>query len=224
MDPIIFSLLIASILLSFYAQLTVSGNFKKYSRVSSRKGFTGAEVARLMLDRRGIYDVDVVPVSGNLTDHYDPTKKVVRLSESVYGSSSISAISVAAHEVGHAIQDNEGYAFLRFRSALAPAVSFTSGFVWNLILLGLLFQSMRLINIGIIFFTLTVLFQIVTLPVEINASKRALANLETDNIIYHEEAYGSKKVLKAAALTYVAAMLYSIVNLLRLLSMRNRNE
>ncbi len=224
MDPIIFSLLIASILLSFYAQLTVSGNFKKYSRVSSRKGFTGAEVARLMLDRRGIYDVDVVPVSGNLTDHYDPTKKVVRLSESVYGSSSISAISVAAHEVGHAIQDNEGYAFLRFRSALAPAVSFTSGFVWNLILLGLLFQSMRLINIGIIFFTLTVLFQIVTLPVEINASKRALANLETDNIIYHEEAYGSRKVLKAAALTYVAAMLYSIVNLLRLLSMRNRNE
>lgn len=224
MDPIIFSLLIASILLSLYAQITVSGNFKKYSRVSSRKGFTGAEVARLMLDRRGIYDVDVVPVRGNLTDHYDPTKKVVRLSESVYDSSSISAISVAAHEVGHAIQDNEGYSFLRFRSALAPAVSFTSGFVWNLILLGLLFQSMKLINIGIIFFTFTVLFQIVTLPVEINASRRALANLETDSIIYHEEAYGSRKVLKAAALTYVAAMLYSIVNLLRLLSMRNRND
>ncbi|MDO4778777.1 MAG: zinc metallopeptidase [Tissierellia bacterium] len=220
---LLFILLIVSIIISLYAQLKVTSNFNKYSKVESIKGYTGAEVAKLMLDRRGIYDVAVQSTPGSLSDHYDPKSKTVRLSEDVYGETSIAAVSVAAHEVGHAIQHNEEYAFFRFRSLLAPVVQFTNRFIFVLIFIGVFFQLTRLFDIGIIFFALTLLFQIITLPVEFDASRRALYNLEADGFITREEIRGSKKVLGAAALTYVAGTLVSLIQLLRLMAMRNRD-
>lgn len=220
---LLFILFIVSIIISLYAQLKVTSNFNKYSKVESIKGYTGAEVAKLMLDRRGIYDVAVQSTPGSLSDHYDPTSKTVRLSEDVYGETSIAAVSVAAHEVGHAIQHNEEYAFFRFRSLLAPVVQFTNRFIFVLIFIGVFFQLTRLFDIGIIFFALTLLFQIITLPVEFDASRRALYNLEADGFITREEIRGSKKVLGAAALTYVAGTLVSLIQLLRLMAMRNRD-
>lgn len=159
-------------------------------------------------------------VNGKLTDHYDPRSKTIRLSESVYNSSSLAAIAVAAHEVGHAIQDSEDYLFLAFRHKLFPLVNFTSQFVWVLIFIGFMFEATGLIDLGVLFFSLTVLFQIVTLPVELNASKRAMVHLVDGGHIEIDEVRGSKKVLSAAALTYVAAMIYSIFNLIRLVVMR----
>ena len=185
---------------------------------------TGAQVAKLMLDRRGIYDVTVQPVPGVLTDHYDPRSKTVRLSEEVYDETSISAVSVAAHEVGHALQHNEQYAFLSFRSALAPVANFASKFVYILIVLGFLLGMVQPIDLAIVAFSAAVLFQIVTLPVEFNASKRALANLQEDGVLAVTEIGSSKKVLGAAALTYVAAMAVSLLNLARLIIMRNSRD
>ncbi|MDO5027142.1 MAG: zinc metallopeptidase [Tissierellia bacterium] len=213
--------LIVGLVISLYAQAKVRSNFEKYSEVQSTSGMTGAQVARMILDRRGIYDVSVQPVAGMLTDHYDPTSKTVRLSQGVYGQSSIAAVSVAAHEVGHAIQHNEEYAFLKFRSILAPVASFTSRFVFVLIFVGFAFEIMRLVDLGIIFFTLALLFQLVTLPVEFNASNRALYNLEDYGVLRSDEIGSSKKVLSAAALTYVAATAISALNLLRLIILRN---
>ena len=206
---------------SMLASAKVSSNYAKYSRVRSSSGLTGEQAARKILEQNGIYDVDIQPINGHLTDHYDPRDKTIRLSENVYGSDSVSAVSIAAHEVGHAIQDNEGYAFLRFRSALVPVVNFTSRFTFILIMLGLFLNIVRLVDLGIILFSASVLFHVVTLPVEFDASNRAMKHLVNYSIISSEEKTGTKKVLGAAAMTYVASTLVSVIQLLRFMSMRN---
>ena len=217
LDPTIFLVLIG-VLLSLWAQNRVNSTFARYSRVRSFSGMTGAEAARRLLNAQGIYDVTVQPVSGKLTDHYDPRTKVVKLSDSVYNATSVAAIGVAAHECGHAMQHNEGYGPLRFRSALVPVANFGSQLSWPMILLGILFGGLGspLVQVGILMFSLAVLFQLVTLPVEFNASSRAVRLLDSQGILSGEEVDGTRKVLKAAALTYVAAAAGSILQLLRL--------
>lgn len=217
-DPTIILVLIG-VVISLWAQGRVTSTFNKYSKVRSRTGMTGAEAAKRLLNSQGIYDVTVRPVSGNLTDHYDPRTKVVNLSESVYHSTSVAALGVAAHECGHAMQHNEGYAPLKFRSALIPAANFGSKISWPLILLGLILGGLGspLCQIGIIMFSLAVLFQLVTLPVEFNASNRAVKLLDSLGILSGDEVSGTRKVLSAAALTYVAAAASSILQLLRLI-------
>ncbi|MBQ6833282.1 MAG: zinc metallopeptidase [Lachnospiraceae bacterium] len=212
-------LVLIGALISLWAQGRVTSTFNKYSKVRSRTGMTGADAAMRLLRAQGIYDVSVRPVSGNLTDHYDPRTKVVNLSESVYYATSVAAIGVAAHECGHAMQHNEGYAPLNFRSALVPVVNFGSKLSWPLILLGVLFGGVgsTLCQVGILMFTLVVLFQLVTLPVEFNASKRAVKLLDSQGILAGDEVQGTKKVLGAAALTYVAAAASTILQLLRLI-------
>ena len=186
---------------------------------------TGAEAAQRILNTAGIYDVTIQHVSGNLTDHYNPSNKTLNLSDSVYGSTSVAAVGVAAHECGHAIQHDEGYSFLKFRTMLFPIASFGSQFSFILILLGLFFGSFSvLIDVGIILFSFAVLFQIVTLPVEFNASSRALALLSDNGILYDSEVDQTKKVLSAAAMTYVASAATAIIQLARLLMLRGRNR
>lgn len=214
--------LMPAILFSMYAQLKVSTSFNKYLRVVSRSGYTGSQVARMILDRNGLHDVRIELVSGNLTDHYDPRTKVIRLSRNVYNGNSIAAVSVAAHEVGHAIQHGEGYFPLLIRNNIAPIASIGARFVWVLILLGFLISPF-LLEVGIILYLAVVLFQVVTLPVEFNASRRALYQLE-NGIILRDEIEPSKKVLSAAALTYVAATLVAIGQLLRLLALSGRRR
>ncbi len=214
--------LFPAILFAMYAQLKVSTSFNKYLRVSSRSGYTGREVARMILDRNGLYDVRIEPIAGQLTDHYDPRSKVIRLSSNVYNGNSIAAVSVAAHEVGHAIQHGEGYFPLILRNNIAPIASIGARFVWFIIVIGLVISPF-LVEVGVMLYLAVVLFQIVTLPVEFNASKRALYQLE-DGIVFRDEIDSSKKVLTAAALTYVAATLVAIGQLLRLLSISNRRR
>ena len=228
LDPTMILVLIG-VLLSLWAQGRVNSAFRKYGRVRSRTGMTGAEAARRLLNSQGIYDVTIEHISGSLTDHYDPRAKVLRLSDAVYGSDSVAAVSVAAHECGHAMQDNEDYAPLRFRSALVPVANFGSQLSWPLILIGVIFGGLGspLVQIGILMFTLAVLFQLVTLPVEFNASGRAIKLLDSQGILLAEEVGGTKKVLSAAALTYVAAAAASILQLLRLIILfggRNRRD
>lgn len=225
-----FILLIPALILSLYAQYKVSSTFNKYSKVPNRNGYTGAEVARQLLMGAGIRDVQVEQVRGNLTDHYDPRSRVLRLSESVYNSASLSAVSVAAHETGHAIQHQEGYAPLSLRTAIVPVVSFGSNLAPMLIILGLLFSSgsggfgMTLLYTGIILFAGVVLFQLVTLPVEFNASNRALELLETQHYLHDSEIQPATKVLRAAALTYVASAATAIAQLLRFLLLAQRRN
>ena len=214
--------LFPALLFAMYAQLKVSTSFNRYLRVASRSGYTGKDVARIILDRNGLSDVRIEPVAGNLTDHYDPRTKVIRLSSNVYNSTSIAAISVAAHEVGHAMQHGEGYFPLILRNNIAPIAHIGSQFVWILVMLGLLIEPF-LLEVGIALYLAVVLFQIITLPVEINASRRALAQLE-NGFIYEDEVRSSKKVLSAAALTYVAATLVALGQLLRLMAMSNRRR
>ena len=228
MDPTMILVLIG-VMISLWAQGRVNSAFNKYSRVRSRTGMTGAEAAMRLLNSQGIYDVTVRPVSGNLTDHFDPRTKTVNLSESVYHATSVAAIGVAAHECGHAMQHNEGYAPLRFRSALVPVANFGSQLSWPLILIGVIFGGLGspLVQIGILMFTLAVLFQLVTLPVEFNASSRAIRLLDSQGILSGDEVDGTRKVLSAAALTYVAAAAGSILQLLRLIILfggRNRRD
>ncbi|NLO10593.1 MAG: zinc metallopeptidase [Clostridiales bacterium] len=216
-DPT-YILVIIGVILSLAASARVKSTFAKYSRVRNHSGLTGAETAERILQRAGIYDVTIERVEGQLTDHYDPRKKVLRLSDSVYSSNSISAIGVAAHECGHAIQHQNSYAPLKIRSALVPVANFGSAIAWPLILIGLLLTgSQALIDIGIILFSTAVLFQLVTLPVEFNASRRAVKTLGEAGILHYEELNQSKKVLNAAALTYVAAAAATILQLLRLI-------
>lgn len=217
-------LLIIAMIISMFASMKVRTNYEKFSKVAASSGLTGAEAAKIILDKNGIYDVSVQPINGTLTDHYDPKSKVIRLSQGIYDSNSVSAVSVAAHEVGHAIQDNEGYAFLRFRSALVPVVNFTSRFTFIIIFAGIFLELVELIDVGIILFSLSVLFHIVTLPVELDASKRAMNTLVANNIITSEEKAGTKKVLGAAAMTYVASMLASLIQLFRFISIRNSSR
>lgn len=216
-----FILLLVAIAITGWAQAKVSSAFNKYSKIASRKGLPAYQVAREILDYNGLTDVSVEQVGGNLTDHYDPRTKVLRLSQTVYRSPSIAAAGIAAHEAGHAIQDKEHYGPLKLRSILVPAAKAGSSLSWILIIIGFLLSSYGLIQIGIIFFAFVVLFQIVTLPVEFNASRRALASLEGGGFLSEDELFGTKKVLSAAALTYVAAALVGILQLLYLIS-RNR--
>ena len=215
-------LVMPALILAMAAQGKVSSTFNKYSRVQSHIGITGAEAARRIMEQNGIYDVSIERVSGNLTDHYDPSRKVLRLSDSVYSSSSIAAIGVAALETGHAIQHARNYAPLSLRSLMVPLANIGSRLSMPLILIGLLFSfasSMgnTLITLGIIFFGLSVVFTIITLPVEFNASRRAIACLDESRILYSDEIDGAKKVLSAAAMTYVASTVVALANLLRLI-------
>lgn len=216
-DPT-YILIIIGVIISLAASSRVKSTYAKYSRVRSVSGLSGAQAAERILHRNGIFDVQIEQVKGHLTDHYDPRKKVLRLSDSVYGSNSIAAIGVAAHECGHAIQHQRSYLPLKIRSALVPVVNFGSTISWPLILIGLLItRSQTLIDIGIILFSTAVLFQLVTLPVEFNASRRAIINLGDTGILYGDEINQSKKVLNAAALTYVAAAAATILQLLRII-------
>lgn len=211
-------ILLPAIILCMWAQTNVNSTFKKYSNVHNVSGYTGADVARRILDMNGLYHVNVERVSGNLTDHFDPRANVVRLSDATYSSTSVGAIGVAAHEVGHAVQHATGYSPIKLRNAIVPAVNICNFLSMPIILIGLLMGYNRtLVDLGIILFSATVLFQLITLPVEFNASNRAIATLENQNILIGEEIMGAKKVLKAAALTYVAAAVSSILSLLRLI-------
>ena len=217
LDPTMILVLIG-VVITLWAQWRVNSAFSKYSRVRSRTGMTGAEVAQRLLQSQGIYDVRVQRVGGSLTDHYDPRTKTVNLSDDVFNVSSVAAIGVAAHECGHAIQDNVGYVPLRIRGNLVPVANIGSRLSWPLILIGLLISGLGspLVEIGIIMFSLAVLFQLVTLPVELDASARAVRLLDAEGILAGDEVSGTRKVLHAAALTYVAAAATSILQLLRL--------
>lgn len=216
-DPT-YILVIIGAILSMWASAKVNSTYKKYSRVRSYSGLTGAEAARQILNGAGIYHVQIEHISGNLTDHYDPRSKVLRLSDSVYGSTSVAAIGVAAHECGHAIQDDQSYAPLLFRNTLVPVANFGTKAAMPILLIGLLFSSSSfLISIGLWCFALGTLFQLVTLPVEFNASSRAIRILGDSKMLSGEELAHTKKVLSAAAMTYVAAAAASILSLLRLI-------
>lgn len=210
-------LLVIGMLLSLAASGRVKSTFARFKRVRSASGLTGAMAAQRILRAAGITDVQVVHIQGSLTDHYDPRTKRLALSDDVFGSDSLAAVGVAAHECGHAIQHATGYAPLEFRSAIVPAANIGANLSWPLFVAGLIFSIQPLLTAGIVLFSLAVLFQLVTLPVEINASSRALQNLEGLGILGEHEINGAKKVLSAAALTYVAALASSILQLLRLL-------
>ena len=224
MDPTYLLVLIGAIL-CIAAQMRVSSTYRKYSGVRSRSGLTGAQAAQRILQLSGIHDVRIEHVRGELTDHYDPAHKVLRLSDSVYGSSSIAAIGVAAHECGHAVQHDKGYGPLKIRTALVPAANIGSKAGIPLIFLGV-FLGMNniLIQVGIWVFAIAVLFQLVTLPVEFNASGRALAMLGDYGMLEREETNGCRRVLSAAALTYVAAAASAILQLLRLVLLFGNND
>ena len=210
-------LVLIGVILSLWASARVKSTYAKYSGERSLSGMTGAQAAQRILSMAGIYDVTVQHVAGNLTDHYDPRNKTLNLSDAVYSNASVAAVGVAAHECGHAIQHDRGYAALKFRSALAPVANIGANISWPLILMGLLLGgSSLLIEIGILMFSLAVAFQLVTLPVEFNASKRAMTMLEETGVLYADELPKTRKVLNAAALTYVAAAASSILQLLRL--------
>lgn len=213
-------LLIPAIILAVWAQGRVRKAYNKYSQVGTSAGLTGAQVARRILDRFGLQDVQVKATQGTLSDHYDPKKREVHLSEGIYSRSSLAAMAIAAHEVGHAVQHARDYSFLKFRHALAGPVQFGSWLAFPLIIIGLLVASPGLMDAGIILFSAVVLFHLVTLPVEFNASRRAIQVLTTDGYVQPQEVDGAKKVLNAAAWTYVAAAAAAILNLLRLVLLR----
>lgn len=219
-------LLIPALILAFWAQSKVSGTFARYSRVRSRRGLSGAQVARGILDQAGLHDVAVEPTSGNLTDHYDPRHRVVRLSRAVYDESSLAALGVAAHEAGHALQHAHGYAPLGIRNSLFPVASLGSTLAFPLFLAGFFFgrPGLWLMDLGILLFTGALLFQLITLPVEVNASRRAVALLEEGGYLAPEETEGAWAVLSAAAWTYVAAALMALLQLVRLLLLRGQRD
>lgn len=222
-DPT-YMLVLIGVVICLAASAKMRSTFSRYSRIRNHSGMTGREAAEQVLHRAGIYDVRVEHVSGNLTDHYDPRSKVLRLSDATYGSASVAAVGVAAHECGHAIQHATGYAPLAFRSALVPVANFGSTIAWPLILIGLLFNSQSsvlFLNLGILAFSLAVLFQIVTLPVEFNASSRAIRMLSGNGMLYEDEVQATRKVLTAAALTYVAEAASAILQLLRIILISN---
>lgn len=218
-DPT-YILVLIGVVICLFASAKVNSTYAKYDRVRNHAGITGAMAAEQILRRAGIYDVRIERVSGRLSDHYDPANKVVRLSDSTYGSTSVAALGVAAHECGHVIQHATHYAPLSIRGALVPVANFGSGLAWPLIIIGLFFRgdmSSMMINLGIILFSAAVLFQIVTLPVEFNASSRAVKILGESGLLYEDEVYQARKVLTAAALTYVASAASAILQLLRII-------
>ena len=210
-------LLIPAMILAMYAQMKVNSTYHHYSQIASQRGMTGADVARYILNKNGLYDIPIERVQGQLSDHYDPRSRVVRLSQGVYDSTSIAALGVAAHEVGHAIQHDTGYMPLYIRNTIIPITQIGSYVSIPLLILGILVSSPRLVELGILLFTAIVFFQLITLPVEFNASRRAVAVLGDEAILTADELVGTKKVLSAAALTYVAAAVTAVFQLLRLL-------
>lgn len=223
-DPLYLILVVPALIISLIAQINVKSAFAKYSRVFNSKGYTGYLIARKILDDNGLHHVQIEQIAGSLTDHFDPTKRVVRLSQTVYSSNSVAAIGVAAHEVGHAIQHNVGYFPIKIRSAIVPMTNIGSFLAWPLAVLGIILGNETLALVGVCLFSLVVFFQLVTLPVEFNASRRALETIRRETILEGNEYQGAKKMLTAAALTYVAALVVAVANLLRLLSMVNRNR
>ncbi len=228
-DPTII-LLIPAVIFTFYAQAKVSRAYGTYLKVRNRRGISGAEAARIILDANGCQHVPVQITNGKLSDHYDPRKNILRLSPDVSSQTSIASVAIAAHEAGHAIQDEKSYGPLKIRNVIAPVVGIVSNLAWPLLIIGMVLSSAGeyvtgnlLFNLGILFFFGVVLFHLITMPVELNASKRALNQLVALDIIYPEEQSGAKKVLSAAALTYLAALAMAIANLLRILAIRGRN-
>lgn len=223
-DPTYILVLLGAVI-SAIASANVSGTYRRLSQYRNSRGLAAQDVAEMILRGAGIHDVRIERIRGNLTDHYSPKEKVLRLSDSVYGQTSIAALGVAAHECGHAIQHQVGYAPLKLRSASVPLANIGSMLSWPLILLGLILGYTGLAQAGVYLFVLVVFFQLITLPVEFNASRRALAELEGRHILEEEELTGARKVLRAAALTYVAALFSSILQLLRLVLLtRNRRD
>ena len=210
-------LVLPFIFFAMWAQFKVNSTFKKYSAVRSRRNLTGAQAAESVLRAAGVYNVRVERVSGHLTDHYDPRTNVIRLSDSVYGSTSVASIGVAAHEAGHAVQYARNYAPIKLRAAIIPITNIGSSLAMPLILIGLVFSFGGLVMLGIIFFAFATLFQLITLPVELDASRRALAAIENGGLLYEDEYKMAKKTLWAAAMTYVAALAVSLAQLLRLI-------
>lgn len=220
-----YGLVILGTIITLVAQFLVNNRYNKYKKIDTSKGITGVEVARQILDENGLQDVHVTETRGLLSDHYDPTRKVVRLSHDVFHGTSIASVSVAAHECGHAIQHKEGYIFIKIRGFLVPFVNFGSNFGYIAIVIGLLFGWFDLAWAGIGLLLLILLFQLVTLPTEFNASSRALKILEKDNILTSNELGGSKQMLGAAALTYVAGLASTLLQILRLvLVVGNRDD
>ncbi|MCJ7795169.1 MAG: zinc metallopeptidase [Thermoleophilia bacterium] len=218
-----FLLLVPALLLTIYAQIRVSSTFNKYAKVPSARGLTGAEGARLLLDSSGLQNVTIEVIGGKLSDNYDPRSRTLRLSRDVAESASLASLGVAAHEAGHAVQHAEGYAPMKLRSLLVPAASLGSNLGYILFLAGLIFfRSPLLMNIGIVFFSAAVFFTVVTLPVELDASRRALASLSEKGILVANEIDGARAVLRAAALTYLAAALMAILNLVRMILISRR--
>ena len=215
-------LLIPALLFGLYAQFKVNSTYSKYQKVNNSRGWTAAEVARKILDDNGLYDVNIAHIAGNLTDNYNPKTNTVSLSDSVYSSTSVAAIGVAAHECGHAVQHAEQYTPIKIRSALVPVTNFGSSFGVIILAIGLIFSSYNIAMIGVLLYSLMAVFQAVTLPVEFNASSRALTTLREQNMHEDDELKMSKKVLSAAAMTYVAALVSSISTIFRLLLIVNR--
>lgn len=216
--------ILPALFISLYAQAKVKSTYAKYGRVYNQKGLTGAMAARMILDQNGLQYVRIERVSGNLTDHFDPKSNVVRLSDSVYGSGSVAAVGVAAHECGHAVQYAQSYTPMKIRGAIIPMTNIGSSLSIPLFFIGLLFSVPSLVLLGIGLFALVAVFQLVTLPVEFNASRRALKTLEASSYLSEDELGGAKRVLSAAAMTYVAALIMSIAQLLRLIFIAGRNN
>lgn len=217
-------LIIIAFLLSMFASFGVKATFSKYSKVNSHNGLTGSMAARKILDMNGLYNVKIERVSGNLTDHFDPKAGVIRLSDSVYDSNSVAAIGVAAHEAGHAVQHAVNYTPITVRNALVPVVNISTSISMPLFILGLILNMTGLAFLGVILFSAALLFQLVTLPVEFNASRRAIKILDNGNLLYDDEVKGARKVLSAAAMTYVAAVAATALQLLRLLLLLRRDD
>lgn len=210
-------LILPCIIFALWAQASVNSAFNKYSKVSNQRGLTGAQAAYEVMRSNGVTSVNIERISGKLTDHYDPKSQVIRLSDDVYNSTSVAAIGVAAHEAGHAVQYAENYGPIRIRMAIVPITNFGSQLSWPLIFIGLIFSMNTLLGIGILFFALSTVFQLITLPVELNASHRAIKVLGERNLLSYDELPMAKKTLRAAAMTYVAALATSMAQLLRLL-------
>lgn len=217
-------LLLPAMLISFWAQAKINSTYNKYSRVRTTNGYTGMQVARMILDEAGLFDVRIEMINTKLGDHYDPSSRVLRLSPEVYGDTTIAAAGIAAHEVGHAIQHKESYKPLVIRNSIVPVVNFSSSISWILFFIGILLGFKGLTTLGILLFSAVVIFQLITLPVEFNASNRALRILESRGILYGNEIKGAEKVLGAAAMTYVAATLMAISQLVRLIALSNRDD
>jgi Zn-dependent membrane protease YugP len=222
-DPT-FVLLIPAVILALYAQFKVQSAYSELSKVRSKSGLTGAQMGRKLLDDSGLSSIGIEEIPGNLTDNYDPRDKILHLSQGVYGNDSVAAIGIVAHEVGHALQDSKAYVPLKIRSGLVPAASIGSQLAIPLFFIGLLFSYPTLMDIGIIVFSIAVAFTIITLPVEFNASHRAIQMLSTGKYIEKDEVPMAKKVLDAAALTYVAATAMAVLNLIRLIALRGERR